>query len=102
MNLSMKLDMNTVKNLGKKLGKSISIVFVLLVGGFVIYTGYFLTNLLYTTGDSSALEKKQAESSAAKQVRFNEKTLQSLDALTPAGTTPNTQDVGKEDPFAPN
>ena len=67
MNLSMKLDMNTVKNLSKKLGKSIGIVFVLLVGGFVIYTGYFLTNLLYTTGDTSALEKKQAESSEKKE-----------------------------------
>ena len=102
MKLNMKLDATTLKNLGKSLGKSLGLIFVILIGGFVIYTGYFLTNLLYATGDISALEKKQAESSAAKQVRFNEKTLESLDALTPAGNTPNTQDVGKEDPFAPN
>lgn len=102
MNLNMKLDTSTIKNLAKKLSHSLGVIVVLAIGGLVIYTGYFLTNLLYTTGDTSELEKKQAESSAAKQVRFNEKTLESLDALTPAGNTPNTQDVGKEDPFAPN
>lgn len=102
MNLNMKLDQNSIKNLIKKLGRSFGVIAVLVVGGFVIYTGYFLTNLLYSPGDISALEKKQAESNAAKQVRFNEKTLQSLDDLTPSGNTPSTENVGKQDPFAPN
>ncbi|MDQ5944336.1 MAG: hypothetical protein QG658_403 [Patescibacteria group bacterium] len=102
MNLNMKLDSTSLKNLAKKLSRSLGVIGVLAVGGIVLYTGYFLTNLLYATGDISELEKKQAESSASKQVRFNEKTLESLDDLTPAGNTPSTEDVGKEDPFAPN
>lgn len=102
MKLNMKLDTASIKDLAKKLSRSLGVIGVLAVGGLVLYTGYFLTNLLYATGDISELEKKQAESSASKQVRFNEKTLESLDALTPAGNTPSTEDVGKEDPFAPN
>lgn len=102
MNLNMKLDTTSFKALAKWVGRSLEIIIVIAVGGLVIYTGYFLTNLIYTTGDTSSIQKKQAESSAAKQVRFNEKTLKSLDALNPANNTPNTEGVGKEDPFSPN
>lgn len=102
MNLNVKLNADTIKVIAKKLAKSLGIIAVLVAGGFVIYTGYFLTNLLYSTGDTTTAEKKQTDSASAKQIRFNEKTLQSLDNLTPARTAPNTEDVGKEDPFAPN
>lgn len=102
MNLNMNLSLDTVRNLVKALGKSLNIVLVILVGAFIVYTGYFLTNLLYSTGDIAELEKKQDESKAAKQVRFNEKTLESLEALTPASEVPDTSNVGKENPFSPN
>jgi Tfp pilus assembly protein PilO len=84
------------------LGKSLNIILVILVGAFIVYTGYFLANLLYSTGDIAELEKKQDESKAAKQVRFNEKTLESLESLTPASGKPDTSNVGKENPFSPN
>lgn len=102
MNLNVKLNADTIKVIVKKLAKSLGVIAVLAAGGFIIYTGYFLTNLLYSTGDIATAEKKQTDTAAAKQIRFNEKTLQSLDNLKPARTAPSTEDVGKEDPFAPN
>lgn len=102
MNLNIKLDTNSVKYAIKKLGRSIGPITILIAGGFIIYTGHFISNLLFSNGDTTALEKKQTDSDTAQQIRFNEKTLQSLDTLMPARNTPQTKGVGKEDPFAPN
>lgn len=102
MNLNMNLSLNSIKDLAKFLAKSLNILLVVLFGAFVIYTGYFLTNLLYSTGDISDLEKEQNETDNARQIRFNEKTLESLETLTPASEVPDTSNVGKENPFSPN
>ena len=102
MNLNMNLSLDNLKDIAKLLTKSIGVIIVIFIGGFAIYTGYFLTNLLYSTGNISDLQKKQSETDNAKQIRFNEKTLESLEALTPASEVPDTSNVGKENPFSPN
>ncbi len=101
LNLNMKLSGSLGAYL-KPLGKYIGMIGVLAVIALLGYTAYFLTNLFFAPSDLSALEKKQEESAQSKQIRFNEKTLQSLDKLKSAGTSPDTSNVGKDNPFAPN
>lgn len=100
LNLNMKLS-GDISTLLKPLGKYLGIIAIVAVGGIIGFTAYFVTNLFYSNGDLSKLEKKQSETNQQKQIRFNQKTLDSLKTLTPTDSQPNTQDVGKQNPFAP-
>lgn len=101
LNLNMKLSGNIGAML-KPLGKYLGLISIMAIIAILGYTAYFITNLFYAPGDLSALEKKQEETNQSKQVRFNEKTLRSLDQLKSAGSTPDTSGVGKQNPFSQN
>ncbi|MFO0955340.1 MAG: hypothetical protein U0526_02275 [Candidatus Saccharibacteria bacterium] len=101
LNLNMKLS-GDIGSMLKPILKYAGVIAVLVVGGLIAYTAFFVTNLFYSNGDLSKLEEKQSESSQQKQIRFNQKTLDSLKTLTPADSQPNTADVGKQNPFSPN
>lgn len=97
MNLNLKLDVRTLAAPLARYGTSI---FIMLVGVVGVYTMYFITNLFYSKADLDALASKQ-ETTQTKQIKFNQKTLDSLDKLVPSDKKPDTSNVGRSNPFAP-
>lgn len=99
LNSNLSLNPTHVKRF---VGKYLGLITIVACGGLLIYTGYFLSRLLYGNYDTTQLEQRQAQSDQAKQIRFNEKTLSNLDRLKPATNGPDTTNVGRNNPFAPN
>ncbi len=101
LNLKMNLSLKPT-DLKRLAGKYAGPAVIVLCGGLILYTGYFLSNLVFGATDTTELERKQAQSDQAKQIRFNDKILTTLDALEPAASEPDTSNVGRNNPFTPN
>ncbi len=76
-------------------------LYVLAATIVVAYTIFFITNLFYGTSELDT-QAKQQESSQSKQIKFNQKTIESLRGLVPTSRQPDTTNVGRSNPFAPN
>jgi|GEM_PF-5294718 len=101
MNLNMKLNLNgNVGDLAKKLVSQLHIILIIIFCGVLAYTVYFAINLFYAKSDIDAVANKQT-TERTKQIRFNEKTLESLDRLLPARGEPSVPSSGRSNPFAP-
>ena len=100
MNLNLNLNTDLHKLYGPLL-KRLGLIYVLCLIGAIGYTVWFVINLLFSKADLDALSKSQ-DSSKSKQIQFNQKTLESLDKLVPAGSVPSgSSDSGRANPFAP-
>lgn len=80
----------------KNYRRIINLAILLLIG----WTASFLVNLYYKTADNS-YQESQSAAITKDQIKFNQKTLKSLDNLSrPAGKIDITN-VGRGDPFSP-
>ncbi|MEI7818690.1 MAG: hypothetical protein WCI47_01080 [bacterium] len=101
MNLNLKLDLNgNVLTWLKKIAEHLHIVLIIVFSLVLAYSIYFAVNLFYSKGDLDALANKQT-TERSKQIRFNQKTIDSLDRLLPARTEAPTPENGRSNPFAP-
>lgn len=100
LNLNLKLNFNQAKFKKTALKIYPKIVAVVAIG-VIIWTGYFLSNLLY--GDVKNMEPTDTESAEAtqNQIKFNKKTLESLDELTRAKDDIDISNIGRDNPFQP-
>ncbi len=64
------------------------------------YSAYFCVNLLYSPQDQTHYDDKLSEV-VRNQVRFNQETLDSLDALIGSKTPVVPENAGRQDPFSP-
>lgn len=102
MNLNMKLTLDgNIGALFKKIAAHLHIMLVIFFCGVLAYSTYFAVNLFYAKDDLDTLANQQATSERSKQIRFNEKTLQSLDQLLPARSQPSVPTGGRTNPFNP-
>lgn len=69
------------------------------VAAILLWTGYFLTNLLYSNNVDNSLGKDVE--TAQNQIKFNKKTLESLDQLTVTDNQLDISNVGRDNPFKP-
>ena len=102
MNLNMKLTLDG--NIGASFKKLLRHAHVILVAFFcavLAYSVYFAVNLFYAKEDLDVVSNQQATSERSKQIRFNEKTLKSLDQLLPRQDRKDVPIGGRNDPFAP-
>lgn len=100
MNLNLKLNFDQAK-FKKTAIKILPKVVAIAVIGVIVWTGYFLSNLLYgnqSTNEPATLENAQA---TQKQIKFNKKTLESLDELVRAKDDIDISNVGRDNPFQP-
>lgn len=97
-NINLNLNLKQV-NLTKTLAKIYPKLIVIAVVAVLAWTGYFLTNLLYGNfaGDNTSINAEETQ----KQIKFNKKTLQSLDTLTKDEGKVDISNVGRPNPFAP-
>ena len=103
MNINMKLSLDgNIGTLLKKLAGQMHVILVFFFCGVLAYTLYFAVNLFYAKDDLDTLANKQATSERSKQIRFNEKTLQSLDQLVPANSEPEVPTGDRQNPFEPS
>ena len=90
-------------NVGALFKKLLGQMHVLLVICFCLilaYTLYFAVNLFYAKEDLDVIANQQATSERSKQIRFNDKTLKSLDQLLPSQDTVKVPVGGRTDPFS--
>lgn len=94
LNLNLK-QIKPTKFIVKNYPKLVAVAVV----AIILWTGYFLTNLLYSNNVDSSLSK-DAET-AQNQIKFNKKTLESLDQLTTTDSQVDISNVGRDNPFKP-
>ena len=95
-----KLDNKLFKQFTDFAGRHYNKVVVLAVIGALGYSAYFCVNLLYSPNDQTYYDNKLSEVSR-NQVKFNQKTLDSLDELIGARAPIVPENTGRQDPFSP-
>lgn len=95
-----KLDSKYIKKITGFVGRHYNKVVVLIVIGALGYSAYFCVNLLYSPNDQAYYDNKLSEVSR-NQVKFNQKTLDSLDELIGSKAPVVPENAGRQDPFSP-
>ncbi len=95
-----KIDNQSLKKITQFAGRHYNKVVVLVVIGALGATAYFCVNLLYSPQDQAYYDNKLSEVTRD-QVKFNQKTLDSLDELIGSKTPVEPQNTGRQDPFSP-
>ncbi len=75
------------------------VIFLLIIGALG-YSAYFCVNLLYSPNDQAYYDNKLSEISR-NQIKFNQKTLNSLDELIGSKAPVVPENAGRQDPFGP-
>lgn len=76
--------------------KAVFLAIIVILG----YSAYFCVNLLYSPQDQAYYDNKLSEV-MRNQVKFNQKTLDSLDELIGSKAPVVPENAGRQDPFSP-
>lgn len=98
--LNLNMNISDIGRLTEPLLSRLGLLIGLMLIGLIGYSAYFASNLLFSGDDLDSLSKHQ-DTVQTKQIKFNQKTLESLDSLVPAHEQPSDSATGRSNPFAP-
>ncbi len=98
--LTLNMNVSNLGGVAKSLLPKVGLLTGLILIGLIGYSAYFASNLFFARDDLDSLSRRQ-DTVQTKQIKFNQKTLESLESLIPSHEQPTDSSTGRSNPFAP-